>query len=142
MGDRAGKAVVQGFFNEVFNGHDPGALTRYVAADVVDHDPLVFAQPEGPEGVEAGLRMLFVAFPDLHADVAELIAEGGTVVARLRCSGTNTGEYRGLPEPTMKRAEWRAIMVFRVADGKIAEIRGVADRMEMLTQLGILPDIG
>jgi predicted ester cyclase len=40
------------------------------------------------------------------------------------------------------KGKWEAAAVFRVGDGKIAEIRGVADRMSMLTQLGILPDLG
>jgi steroid delta-isomerase-like uncharacterized protein len=142
MGEQANKAVVQGLFDEVVNGHDPEALQRYLAADVVDDDKLIFAQPEGPEGVETGFRMLFEAFPDLHAAVQQLIAEGDTVVARLWLSGTNTGDYRGLPEPTRRKAGWRAILVFRLADGKITEIGGVADRMKMLTELGILPDIG
>jgi steroid delta-isomerase-like uncharacterized protein len=142
MGGQANKSVVQGLFDDVVNGHDPDALHRYLAADVVDHEKLIFAQPEGPEGVETGFRMLFEAFPDLHANVEELIAEGDTVVARLRLTGQNTGAYHGLPEPTGRRAEWRAILVFRLADGKITEISGVADRMKMLTELGILPDIG
>jgi steroid delta-isomerase-like uncharacterized protein len=142
MGGHANKSVVQGLFDEVVNGHDPDVLHRYLAADVVDHEKLIYAQPEGPDGVETGFRMLFEAFPDLHATVEQLVEEDDTVVARVRLSGTNTGAYRGLPEPTRRRAEWRAILVFRLADGKIAEIGGVADRMEMLTQLGILPDIG
>ena len=58
------------------------------------------------------------------------------------CPATNTGDYRYLPAPTGRRAVWEGIGIFRVADGKITEIWGTADRMEMLTQLGLLPDIG
>jgi hypothetical protein len=32
--------------------------------------------------------------------------------------------------------------VFTVRNGKVTEMRGVSDRMTMLTQLGVLPDIG
>jgi hypothetical protein len=32
--------------------------------------------------------------------------------------------------------------ILRIADGRVAELRGTADRLGMLTQLGILPDIG
>jgi hypothetical protein len=35
-----------------------------------------------------------------------------------------------------------AFAILRVADGRIAGTRGTADRLGMLTQLGILPDIG
>jgi predicted ester cyclase len=82
------------------------------------------------------------AFPDFRAEVEGLLADGDAVVAHLQLSGTNTGEYRGLPEPTGQAAQWEAVGIFRLVDGKIAEIRGVADRMGMLTQLGILPAIG
>jgi ketosteroid isomerase-like protein len=57
-------------------------------------------------------------------------------------SGTNTGDYRGLPAPTRQPFQSDAIAILRIADGKVAEIRGTADRLGMLTQLGILPDIG
>ena len=86
--------------------------------------------------------MLLQGFPDLRLTTQELIAEGDQVVARFSMSGTNTGDYRGLPVPTQQRFESEAIAIMRVADGKVAEIRGTADRLGMLTQLGILPDIG
>jgi predicted ester cyclase len=34
------------------------------------------------------------------------------------------------------------MVLLRIEDGKIAELWGISDRMGMLTQLGILPDIG
>jgi predicted ester cyclase len=108
----------------------------------VDHNAVIFMQPEGPGGAEEGIRMLLQGFPDLHIVVEELVAEDNRVVARLAMSGTNTGDYRGLPTPTRQQLESEAIAIVRIADGKVAEIRGTADRLGMLTQLGILPDIG
>ena len=44
------------------------------------------------------------AFPDWRMEIAELVAEGNTVVGRFRCSGTNQGEYKGsLP----RASAWR-----------------------------------
>lgn len=86
--------------------------------------------------------MFLDAFPDFHAEVEDLVAEADTVVARLQLAGTNTGDYRGLPEPSERRAEWEAVAMFRLAEGRIVEIRGVADRLGMLTQLGIVREIG
>ena len=86
--------------------------------------------------------MLLQGFPDLHLTTQELLAEGDQVVARFTMSGTNTGDYRGLPAPTQQRFQSEAITIMRLADGRVAEIRGTADRLGMLTQLGILPDIG
>jgi ketosteroid isomerase-like protein len=39
-------------------------------------------------------------------------------------SGTNTGAYRGLPAPTGQHFESEAIAILRIADGRVAELRG------------------
>jgi steroid delta-isomerase-like uncharacterized protein len=135
------KAVVQRLFDAINDG-TLDELPRLVAPDVVDHNAVIFMQPEGPGGVMEGLRMLLQGFPDLHLTIQELLAEGDQVVARFTTSGTNTGDYRGLPAPTQQHFESEAIAILRIADGRVAEVRGTADRLGMLTQLGILPDIG
>jgi ketosteroid isomerase-like protein len=98
------KAVVQRLFDAINNGR-LDELPQVVAPDVVDHNAVIFMQPEG-------------------------------------LSGTNTGDYRGLPAPTGQHFESEAIAILRIADGRVEELRGTADRLGMLTQLGILPDIG
>jgi predicted ester cyclase len=86
-------------------------------------------QPEGSGGVVEGIRLLLQGFPDLQLTTQELLAEGDQVVATFTMSGTNTGDYRGLPAPTQQHFESEAIAVLRVADGRVAEIRGTADRL-------------
>jgi steroid delta-isomerase-like uncharacterized protein len=135
------KAVVTRLVESI-NTRALGRLSELVAADVVDHNAVIFMQPEGPGGVEEGIRMLVSAFPNLRIDVHELIGEADTVVARLTVSGTNLGAYRGLPEPSNQHFETEAVAIFRLDNGKVAEIHGTADRLGMLVQLGILPDIG
>jgi predicted ester cyclase len=141
MGLEENKAVVQRLFDAINSGN-LGELPKIVAPNVVDHNAVIFMQPEGPGGVEEGIRILLQGFPDLRLTTEELIAEGDRVVARFGMSGTNTGDYRGLPAPTQQHFESEAIAILRIADGRIAEIRGTADRLGMLTQLGILPDLG
>jgi predicted ester cyclase len=141
VGLEENKAVVQRLFDAINNG-DLDELPQVVAPDVVDHNAVIFMQPEGPGGMQEGIRMLLRGFPDLHLTTQELLAEGDQVVARFTMSGTNTGDYRGLPAPTQQRFQSEAIAIMRIADGRVAEIRGTADRLGMLTQLGILPDIG
>jgi len=38
-------------------------LPEVVAPDVVDHNAVIFMQPEGPGGVREGVRMLLQGFP-------------------------------------------------------------------------------
>ena len=136
------KVVAERFFEEVFNNKKVELVNELVASDVIDHNKIIFAQPQGSRGVAEGIRMLLVAFPDLSATVERLVGEEDYVVAQVRMAGTNTGPYPRVPEPTGRHTEWENMVLFRMEDGKIAELWGTSDRMGMLTQLGILPDIG
>ena len=78
--------------------------------------------------------------PDWHMVIDEMIAEGDRVMARWTFFGTQQGEYYGLP-PTNKQVTYSGINIFRIADGKIAEIWDISDRLWLWQQLGVLPDI-
>ena len=86
--------------------------------------------------------MFLVAFPDLYATVERRVGEEDYVMTQVRMSGTNTGPCPRVPEPTGRHTEWESMVLFRMEEGKIAELWGTSDRMGMLTQLGMLPDIG
>ena len=122
------KTVVRHLF-EVINNGELDQLSDLVDEDVVDHNAVIFMQPEGPGAAKEGIRLLRQGFPDLRINVEELVAEGDQVVARLTMSGTNTGEYRGLPAPTQQHFRSQAIVILRIADAKVTEIRGTADRL-------------
>src|SRR4026207_2419433 len=93
--ERANKIIVGEMLDQVFNRHEPEALERYVTPGVVDHHQIIFAPPAG-----AGVPLFLPAFPAFRAAGRELLADGDAVVARLRLSGANPGDYRGLAEPT------------------------------------------
>ena len=82
--------------------------------------------------------MLRTAFPDLHYDTEELIAEDDKVVARTTMRGTHTGPFLGIP-PTGRRFEQQQIHILRFVDGKAVEHRAVRDDLGMLQQLGVIP---
>jgi steroid delta-isomerase-like uncharacterized protein len=65
-------------------------------------------------------------FPDLTISIEDVMAEGDWVTARVTMRGTHRGEFQGIA-PTGKRVEVRAIDMFRIEDGKIAEHWGHAD---------------
>lgn len=76
--------VTQRFFEEVFDDKRVELIDNLVAVDIVDHNQIIFTQPEGPGGMGEGIRMLLVAFPDLPADVQRLVSEEDDVVAKAR----------------------------------------------------------
>jgi predicted ester cyclase len=77
------------------------------------------------------------AFPDFHMEIVQLVAEGDTVVARFRCSGTHLGEWRGHP-PTGRRFERiDEVYLFETRHGRLARAWGLEDTLSRLRQLGL-----
>jgi len=79
------------------------------------------------------------SFPDFRMEIVQLVAEGDTVVAHFRCSGTHRGEWLGVA-PTGRRFEdVDEIYLFRVTDGKLSSAVGVEDNLSRMRQLGMAP---
>ena len=90
------------------------------------------------EPTAEGLRQMNLAFrtgfPDLKAEIDEVFENGAWVAARLTWSGTNTGDLFGRP-PTHRFARTTEIEIVRVEDGRIVEVRQVADVAGLMAQL-------
>jgi predicted ester cyclase len=79
------------------------------------------------------------AFSDFRMEIVDLIAEGDTVVAQFKCSGTHEGEWLGVA-PTGRRFEnVDEIYIFRVKNGKLSSAIGVEDNLTRMRQLGLRP---
>ncbi|HMK16387.1 MAG TPA: ester cyclase, partial [Methanomicrobiales archaeon] len=78
------------------------------------------------------------AFHNLHVTIEDMMAEGDRVTCRFTARGVHNGEFMGLP-PTGKQIAMTGIEIFRLRDGKIAELWGEANLMGLMQQLGILP---
>ena len=123
---------------DAFNQGDWDAVDRLFAPDYVDHDRSRADLPPGPAGVKLAWAGFQVAFPDLHATIEDLVAEGQKVVVRGSIRGTHQGELMGIP-PTGKPVTVTLIDVNRIEGGKLAERWAEADMLGMLQQLGVVP---
>jgi steroid delta-isomerase-like uncharacterized protein len=132
------KALVRRLYEEGFNQGSLDVVDELVAPDVVTHDPIILDAPTGPDSIRGGIEMIRKAFPDFHVEVLDLIAEDDKVASYLLMRGTNTGDYRR-GGATHKQGTMRAFFLWRVADGKLAESWGMADRFQFLQQLGVVP---
>ena len=72
--------------------------------------PLAPGQAPGPEGVKPIFRMLISAFPDLSAEITEVLAEAGRAAARVSVTGT----HRGRPVRRSSEREIRALRAPRI----------------------------
>ena len=82
-------------------------------------------------------EILLRAFPDIHITLEDLLADGDKIVARQTVTGTNSGEYRGMP-PTGKSVTYNEIFIARFANGQITDLWGVVDVYSQLQQLGLI----
>jgi steroid delta-isomerase-like uncharacterized protein len=133
----ANKALVRRLYEEGFNEGNLAAVDELMAADAVTHDPIILDAPTGPDAIRGGIEMIRKAFPDFHVDV-DLVAEDDKVASFLLMSGTNTGDYRR-GGATHRKGTTRAFFLWRIADGRLAESWGMADRFQFLQELGIVP---
>jgi predicted ester cyclase len=78
------------------------------------------------------------SFPDVAMDIIQMVSEGDTVVARLRCSGTHRGVWRG-HSPTGRRFERvDEVYFFTFRDGLIDGGWGIEDNLTRFRQLGLI----
>lgn len=123
---------VEGFLQK----GDETVADLLVAEDVVTHDGMP-GQASGLAGVKSTFRILHTAFPDLKADMQDIIAEGDKVVGRFVVSGTHSGSFMGMPA-TGKSFSYDEIVIVRFKDGKIAEHWAEMDSMGFMQQLGMM----
>ena len=132
------KDLIQTYTENFWNKHDIAAFDELVTADFVIHQPDGDLNAEQDKGFS---QASFTAFPDLHVTTDDIIAEGDKVVKVWTVNSTHKGDYMGIP-PTGKPMLIKGIEVFRIKDGKIAEIWFSIDRLGMLQQLGVIPPMG
>ena len=131
------KSLLRRFYDEV-NAGNLAALDELLADDLIEHEETPGLEPN-KEGVKQFFAMFRSAFPDLHIDPHEMLADGDLVCARITTTGTHQGEFLGIP-PTGKRIEVEAIDIVRMRDGQAVEHWGVTDTIAMLQQLGVVPE--
>ena len=134
--EEANKAMVSRFVEEGLTQANPEAFDEFVAPDFV-HYTGGKVDVEGIEAFKEFITMLHTAF-DLKFPGEDIFAEGDKVVVRTTYSGTHQGEFHGIA-PTGKDVVFTGICIFRIADGKIAEIWTEYDVLGLMQQLGVMP---
>jgi steroid delta-isomerase-like uncharacterized protein len=124
---------------ERINARDVDGFCDQLADDFVEHEVTPGLSPN-KDGVRQFFTMYIAAFPDLRMEPEDILASGDKVVARLRCTGTNTGDFMGMPA-TGKSVSVEAVDIIRFgADGLAREHWGVFDALGMMQQLGAIPE--
>lgn len=123
---------------ELLSAGDIDGFGDLVAEDFVEHEQTPGIEPT-KEGVKQLFRMYTAAFPDLRMEAEDVLVSGDKVVARVRGTGTQQGEFMGMPA-TGKSVDVQLIDIIRFGDDGLAhEHWGVFDTLAMMQQLGAIP---
>ena len=133
------KALLQRWFDEVWNKGRADAIDELFAADGVAHglsdDPNT--PITGPKDFKPFHTTFRGAFPDIEVVVEDMIAEGDKVAARCSVRGQHAGDHLGIA-PTNAGVDFTGITIVRIRDGQIVEAWNNFDFMRMNRQIGLM----
>ena len=138
MSIQENKALCARPHEEIFNQGNLALADEIFSPDFTWHEAHLPPLPQGPESIKTFATVLRGAFPDLHLNLEDIVAEGDRVVNRWTFQGTHQGEFYGVP-PTGRTVSISGIDIWRVRDGKIVENQQVVDNLGLLQQLGAIP---
>ncbi|MDQ1274529.1 MAG: hypothetical protein QG610_100 [Euryarchaeota archaeon] len=130
------RAIVRRFFEEGPSKGNLDIADELLSPDFTLHVPLPASQ--GIEGINEVITTCRAAFEHLNVTIEDMTAEGDKVAARFTARGIHKGNFMGLPA-TGKPITMTGIEIFRIKDGKIAELWGEANLLGLMQQLGIIP---
>jgi steroid delta-isomerase-like uncharacterized protein len=129
------KTIARGYIEQVWNQKRLDLLDQYLAEDIVHHDAPGLTDRES---IRNFIGTFLNSFPDTHIKIEDEIAKGNLVVHRVTSSGTQRGEFMGIPA-SGKQISVTTISIFRISGGKISELWGVSDSLTMMQQIGAIP---
>lgn len=126
-------------FTEILNAQQLDKLSEIVIEDFKRHSQATIGVEVGSLAEFTYLQKSFLStFPDQKVTIEKLIAEGDYVAAYATYTGTQTGPMDQFP-PSGKVMNLKFIGIFRIQEGKIAEMWIEWDNLTSLIQLGHYP---
>jgi steroid delta-isomerase-like uncharacterized protein len=129
------KMVARRFFEEVVSDGNLDLVDAICAPDYRLHATL-----SGPDAIDRDqlkdlVRSWRSSFGDGRIEIEDIVAEGDLVAARMRETGTHTGEFKGI-QPSGKEVSYGSMTFLRIQGGKIVEHWGLLDMPTLLEQIG------
>ncbi|MDQ5824306.1 MAG: ester cyclase [Chloroflexota bacterium] len=136
------KQSIRDLYEKGFNARSLDYLDQVFDASYVDHSQ----DAQGPmdrESFKQFIGMYFQAFPDLRFEIeGDIVAEGDYVAWRDVVTGTQQGDFMGIPA-TGKRIRITGVHIGQFDENGNAKAHwGVVDTLGMLQQLGVVPEMG
>ena len=124
---------------DAWSSHDARVVDEVFAEQGVYEDVAAGRTIEGRQAIKGFLNQNFAAIPDFKVDVTKIFSTGGMVACEWVMSGTQTGDFPGLPA-TGKSFTVRGASIAKVQDGTIVHWTDYYDMSTLLHQLGVVPN--
>ena len=136
MGIEENKEVARLFIDGSHEVDSP-VVDELASDDFVFH-PLGSSVVYDKETYKRVLTYLSPAYKDYDVDFNNIVAENDMVMIRITVQATHVGKWNNTA-PTGKRINVAEFFVFRMDNGKIAEMWVLRDNLSMYQQIGELP---
>ena len=136
MSTQANETTVREWVEAGCNNGDLRMVDAVYAPDYIGHGS--GSDIVGAEAFKQFITMWRGGFPDFRMTIEDLIAVGDQVVWRFSITGTQQGNFLGVP-PTGRSIRITGIVITRFAAGKWSEDYIEVDLLSMLQQLGAIP---
>jgi predicted ester cyclase len=135
------KAVIRRLFEDIYNAKNVALIDELTTAYYVDHNPTP-GLDTGPTGLKQFVQVVAASFPDNRLTIEDMLAEGDRVAVRWTSYNTHTGEpFFGIP-PSGNTAVFTGTIIYRLVNGRIAELWYNADALSLFHQLGVPLPLG
>ena len=122
---------------ELFTSGDLTGIEKYIDPSYIEHTPAPGTRA-GLDGLKDVMANFKKSFPDIKFTVNDIIFADNRAAVLGTITGTNTGEFMGMPATnkkiTVMGIDW---LVFN-KDSKCTEHWGYQDDMGMMQQLGLM----
>jgi predicted ester cyclase len=139
MGDAQAVATA---FVDAFNAHDETRIRELNSEHAVFEGP-GDVRLEGRDATTGYAMSWLNAFGDARITVHDEIVAGDWVVQEFVFEGTHTAPLQtpvGEVPATNRQLRGRGVQVLRIEDGSVVDTRLYFDQMDVMTQLGLIPE--
>jgi predicted ester cyclase len=112
------------------NEHDFDRMASFYTSTIKVNDVSM-----DPADVTAQFAPLISAFPDWHWEIRHLVVDGDYIAVHFTVTGTHRGVFQGI-EATGRRVTTSEFTLYRVEDGKFAEVWDLTDMEAVMRQIG------
>ena len=135
------KAAIRRAINAFNNLQDRSGYFNLYDSDSLQVHGFPPNLPSNFEGMKMFYDVLWRAFPDSHLVINDLIVEGDKAALRYTFTGTQKGEFMGIP-PSGKRVKVDGMTILHFDKSSSSSKKKCVKRWNMADMMGLMQQIG